>query len=143
MKVQKLLLYLFALLLVTSFSSCKKDDDKGPSNRDLLTAGEWRGYAVFINGNEFTRELREHDEFPFDVSRYTFRFDKAGTYLHSYDGETDNGTWEFTNNEQSLLLDKSTRMQATIKISKLTDKEFHFIDSDEESRSEVEFRFNR
>lgn len=144
MKIQKLLSYFFAMLLVASMSSCDKDDDKGPSKRDMLTASQWRGASVWWNGTDVTRELREDEEISFDVSQLSIRFDKAGTYLDTYSGTTDNGTWEFTQNEEALLLDKSTYRERTVRITKLTDTEFHYIESyDESGGLDFEFRFTR
>ncbi|WP_299708165.1 hypothetical protein [uncultured Pontibacter sp.] len=144
MKFQKLLTFLFALLLITSLSSCKKDDDKGPSKRDMLTAGEWRGASVWWNGTDITNELREAEEFPFDVSQLYIKFDKVGTYLDTYSGVTDNGTWEFTQNEESLLLDRATSFESTVRITNLTDTEFSYIESyDTSGDSDFEFRFTR
>jgi hypothetical protein len=144
MKIQKLLTFLFALLLVTSMSSCKKDEDKGPSKSDMLTAGEWRGASIWFNGTDVTRELREDEEYPFDVSQLYIKFDKAGTYLDTYSGMTGNGTWEFAQNEEAILLDKGTSRESTVRVTKLTDTEFYYVESyDESGDFDFEFRFTR
>jgi hypothetical protein len=144
MKIQKLLTFLFALLLVTGMSSCKKDEDKGPSKRDMLTAGQWRGASIWFNGNDVTRELREDEDFPFDVSQLYIKFDQAGTYLDTYSGRTGNGTWEFAQNEEAILLDKGTSRESTVQVTKLTDTEFYYVESyDEAGDFDFEFRFTR
>jgi hypothetical protein len=130
MKFQRLFSYFFALLLVASLTGCDKDDkDKEPSKRDLLTAGKWTGSAIFVNGNDLTREFREDEDFPYDISQNTITFDKAGTYVDSYIGVSENGTWEFTNNEQALLLDKGTTNQTTLSIGMLTNSELYLTDT--------------
>ncbi|WP_188499842.1 hypothetical protein [Pontibacter amylolyticus] len=144
MKFQKLLTFLFALLLVTSMTSCDKDDDNGPSKRDFLTAGQWKGQSVWWGEDEITSELRNDEEYPFDVTQLSYKFDKAGTYLVTFKGQTDNGTWEFVNNEQSILMNKGTSFETTLKVLKITDKEFNYIDPyDETGQLDLEFRFTR
>ncbi|WP_026236342.1 hypothetical protein [Pontibacter roseus] len=146
MKFQRLLSLLFALLLVTSLTGCGKDDDKGPSNRDFLTAGTWTGNAIVVNGNDLTREFREDEEFPYDISQNTIKFDKAGTYLDSYGGRTDNGTWEFANGEKELLMDKGTTNEYTLIIDRLNDKElflYELVDDPNMGAVKFELRFVR
>ncbi|MCJ8166668.1 hypothetical protein MKJ04_17615 [Pontibacter sp. E15-1] len=49
-----------------------------------------------------------------------FTFNKNGSYLFSFDGDTDNGTWEFASDEQKLVMDKGTDDEHTVDILKLT-----------------------
>jgi hypothetical protein len=42
---------------------------------------------------------------------------------------SENGTWEFTNNEQALLLDKGTTNQTTLSIGMLTNSELYLTDT--------------
>lgn len=143
MRIQKLLTFLFALLLVTSITSCSKDDD-GPSRRNLLTAGEWKGHSVYWGDREVTGDLQEFEESPYDITQFSYKFDKAGTYLVTYDSRISNGTWELVDNEQGLLMNKGTSFEVTLKIVKLTNNEFNYIEPyDESGQFDLEFRYIR
>jgi hypothetical protein len=144
MKLQKLIPYLFALLLVTSLSGCDKDDkDKVPSKRDLLTAGEWNGQAIYVYGNNESQLFK--DEIDYDIMKRKVKYDKAGTYVDRYERRSLSGTWEFTSDEQSLIFDKGTADEYTARVTSLTAKEFHIeeIIETEEGSFPLEFRFSR
>lgn len=144
MKFNKLFPLLFSLLLLSFLSGCGKDEDTGPSRTDLLTAGQWRGQSVWWDGFDITRELQEDEEFPYDVTLISILFDGRGTFLDTYDDYTSNGTWEFTDNEQSILRDRGTSYEKTIRIIKLTDTEFHYVESfADDGQADFEFRFIR
>jgi hypothetical protein len=145
MKFQRLFSYFFALLLVASLTGCGKDDDDNePSNRDLLTAGEWTGQAIYISGTDATRLFL--DELGYDITKSKVKYDKAGTYVSSYDRRSLNGTWEFTNNEQSLLFDKGTDDEYTARVIKLTATEYYIeqiLEFEDEDPLPLEIRFTR
>lgn len=146
MEFRKLLPYLFALLLVAGLSSCGKDDDKDkePTKRDLLTAGEWTGQAIYIFGNDASQLFI--DQLGYDITKNKVKYDKAGTYVDSYERRSVNGTWEFTNDEQSLIFDKGTSDENTVRIVRLTATEFYIeqiIEFEDEDPLPLEIRFTR
>lgn len=110
----KLLAFLFAALIVTTLSSCGKDDDAAPSRKALLTAKQWQGNRILIDNQDFTSF--------FNMDNTAMTFNTNGTYLIKLDGDTDNGTWEFTSNEQKLLMDKGTSHETNVDILKLTNE---------------------
>lgn len=116
--------------------SCDKDkkDDVSP-NVALLTAGEWRGSAVFLNGEDQTAAFEESN---FYLSDYSAKFERDGSYAEYYDGNTlVDGIWEYENNERVIVFDKGTDNEYKVVISKLDDDELFYI------QSGYEFRFVR
>ncbi|MBC5992376.1 hypothetical protein [Pontibacter cellulosilyticus] len=109
----KLLTFLFATLIITTLTSCDKDDDKEPSRTALLTDPTWQGNRAFIDGQDVTSFI--------DIDNTSFKFKTNGTYDIVLTGTSENGTWEFTNNEQKLLLDKGTDSELPVDILRLTD----------------------
>lgn len=146
MKFQRLFSYFFALLLVASLTGCGKDDDKDtePTKRDLLTAGEWNGQAIYISGNDASQLFI--DQIGFDITKNKVKYDRAGTYVDSYERRSINGTWEFTSDEQSLIFDKGTDDEYTARIIRLTATEFYIeqiLEFEEEDPLPLEIRFTR
>ncbi len=146
MEFRKLLPYLFALLLVTSLSSCGKDDDKDkePTKRDLLTAQPWTGEAIYIFGQDQSELFKQ--ELGFDIKQNEVRYDKDGTYSDKHGRMTFTGKWEFTNNEQSIIFDKGTEDEYTSRIMRLTAQEFyleHMLEFEDEDPIPLEFRYKR
>ncbi|MDX5419350.1 MAG: DUF4923 family protein [Hymenobacteraceae bacterium] len=82
----------------------------------------------------------------FDISKNTISFNKAGTYIDTYDGATENGSWELTSDEQSIVLDKGTNHEISVRIVRLTDAEF-FVDQPVEledgGTAIIELRYSR
>ncbi|MBX0335301.1 hypothetical protein K3G39_18860 [Pontibacter sp. HSC-14F20] len=143
MKFQKLLTFLFALLLVTSMTSCDKDKDKEPSNRDLLTAEKWTGHSFWAFGNDISDLFLE--QLNYDIKKNTVKFDKAGTYVDSYERTSISGTWEFANDDKSIIFDKGTEDEYTATVLLLTDKELRMDQTveTEEGPLTLEVRFTR
>lgn len=135
MKNLKHIFFLLAAICVVSLSSCKDDDDDVSPNVSLLTNGEWTGSAVFINGDDFTAEFEA--EYGIDLTRYTSKFERGGTYIDKYAGTTMvEGTWEYENNERIILFDKGADEYRTV-ISKLDEDELFYM------QGGAEFRFTR
>ncbi|MHC2992842.1 hypothetical protein OB13_15100 [Pontibacter sp. HJ8] len=141
----RLFTFLFAALLMTSLSGCSKDDDDNePSQRDLLTAGQWTGVSIWAYGQDISRMFI--DETGYDIKKNLVKYDKAGTYADRYERMTLSGTWEFTDNEQSILHDKGTEDEYTSRIIKLTSTELYLeqtIEFEEEEPVTLEIRFSR
>lgn len=121
MKFQKLLTFLFALLLVTSMTSCDKDKDKEPTNKDILTSSIWKGESIWAYGSDISDFY--YDEIGYDIKKNTVKYDKAGTYVDTYERLSWNGTWEFADNDKSIIFDKGTDEEYTASVLMLTDKE--------------------
>ena len=114
MKTFRLSTIFFLSFFMLTLVSCDKDDDKDkePTKTALLTAKPWQGNRILVDGEDLTSL--------FDMDDTNITFNKNGTYLFELDGETDNGTWELTSNEQKLLMDKDTDGEATVDILKLS-----------------------
>lgn len=144
MKIRKQLTYFFALLLIAGLSACGKDKDTEPTKRDLLTAGEWNGQAIYIFGNDVSQLFL--DQLEYDITKNRVKYDKAGTYVDSYERMSINGTWEFTADEQSLILDKGTDDENTARIIRLTATELYLeqiLEFEDEEPLPLEIRFTR
>ncbi|PKV75860.1 hypothetical protein [Pontibacter ramchanderi] len=102
-------------------TSCDKDDDKEPSQRDLLTSSAWKGEAIMANGRDISDIY--YEEIGYDIKKNTVKYDKAGTYVDSYERMSLSGTWEFANNDKSIIFDKGTEDEYTAKVLKLTNSE--------------------
>lgn len=108
----RLLPFLFAVLFLSVFTGCDKDDDKEPTRTALLTSQVWQGNRAFVDDQDVTSFI--------DMDNTTMLFKTDGTYNIVISGTPNTGTWEFTSNEQKLLLDKGTNEEFTIDILKLT-----------------------
>jgi hypothetical protein len=101
----KFFYFLLATMLMFSLVSCDKDDDKEPSNRDLLTAQTWRGDKLYINGREATNEPFIMENY-LDIKKTKLKFEKDRAYTATYtvgdETGTESGTWDFKNNEQQI-----------------------------------------
>jgi hypothetical protein len=79
--MKKGLLLLIGLLIVTSFSSCKKDEEvKEPTKEELLKAHVWKGIDVVVydaNGTETGRQAIPQIEFLFAVNNDYFIYDSG------------------------------------------------------------------
>lgn len=144
MKIKKLLTFLFALLLVTSMTSCDKDEDKEPSNTDLLTANTWTGNSLWAFGNDISDLFLE--ELGYDIKKNTVKFDKAGKYVDSYERSSLNGTWEFADNDKSIIFDKGTEDEYTAKVLILTNTELRLeqtLEFEDDEPVALEVRYTR
>lgn len=125
MQKLKLLCLLFAALSVVTFTGCKDDDDDVSPNVSLLTAGKWTGKAIFIGSDEVTEEAAEQG---FDIRKYTHEFRRDGTYTDNYTGgQPIEGEWVYENGERIIVFDKGKSSEYKVVISRLDDKEFHYI----------------
>jgi hypothetical protein len=139
MKNIRLITLLFLSLFAITLAGCDNDDeDKDPSKTDLLTAGLWTGNSVYVQGQDITQLLRDSSKF--EIKDLSTRFDKNGEYRETL-GRTLVGTWEFANNEQSILFDKGTANEYTVKITKLSATEFYY--EQDIQGTPFEFRFLR
>ena len=142
----KLLQFFVATLFVVSFTSCDKDEDTEPSQQALLTAEEWTGASVYVDGQNYTQYFS--DSLGFDIVEMSYRFDDNGEYRYTY-GQTVLGTWEFSGDEQSaIILDKGKSFEDEVTIINLTSDELYlevnwWYDSSTGESIPVELRFSR
>ncbi|WP_425392081.1 lipocalin family protein [Ekhidna sp.] len=139
--IKSLFLSLLAATLLV-FTSCSDDDGvSGDTSAQII--GKWTSGSVVIddisvNGedlasyfqglglpqefiDQFQASLAEgfEDGFLIDIE-----FKADGTYTSTDEDGTDSGTWELTNNETKLLLDKNTEDEIEVDIVSLTDSRF-------------------
>lgn len=140
----RLLTQLAFLFLFVGLSSCDKDEDKEPTRSELLTGGTWSGFAVYADNQDVTQLFKE--ELEYDITKNTLKFNSDGTYADTYERVTVSGTWEFTNNEQSILFDKGDiDNEYTAKVSKLDGQDLYLqqdITLDDETIT-LEVRYKR
>jgi hypothetical protein len=129
----RLLSFLFVALVMSTLTSCSKDDDAAPSPQALLTAKEWQGNKYLIDGQDMSSFL--------DIDQMYWKFNSNGTYTMRVDGDSETGTWELTSNNQKLLLDD----EYTLDVVKLTNTALNVTYEEEDTESgesyTVEIRF--
>jgi carboxyl-terminal processing protease len=109
-------------LLATAFvSGCKSSSptEPIPSKTDFLTGSVWILQKALALGPAAGQTTDVTSQFPFIVMTFT----RDGYYQTS----VHNGTWEFIDNESSLLLDKNSSSPITAKIVELSATVFHFM----------------
>ena len=118
---------LLASFFMLAFVSCSKDDDDDVSpNIAMLTAGEWKGSAIFSNGVDVTAEVEENSGI--EWKKFTTIFNRDGTYIESYDGDTiDEGVWIYENNERVIKFNSGTSNEYKVVISNLDEDELAYI----------------
>lgn len=140
MKKLQFLSYLFAALLMVTLVSCDDDDDDAtPDKEALLTAGVWTGSKIYYNGVDMTEDFSSF----LDVESTTIRFFNDGTYTVDVDGNAEDGTWEYTNNQTQILMDKGTDDELVADVNKLTSTELWVEGDFADMGDEIEVRFVR
>lgn len=116
----RLLHFFVATLCLISFTSCDNDDDAEPSQQALLTAGEWQGASVYLNGADSTQFFRTAVDF--DVNELSYRFDDNGEYRQIYDPvPTILGSWELSGTDPEVIIfDRGETYQSEATIIDLT-----------------------
>jgi hypothetical protein len=118
-----------AIFLITS---CKKDEDSGGNNNELV--GKWTvtssSFQITIDGLDFVDYLIEMlgltEEQAQDIASGfesedlsgTIEFKSDGTYEAVSDSGTETGTWELNGN--TLTMDKGTIDETNLTVSTLT-----------------------
>ncbi|MCC9168386.1 DUF5004 domain-containing protein [Pontibacter harenae] len=107
-----LLAFLIMLTAVSCSKENEKEDDVEPNKYELLTANTWQGNRIFIEGQDWSSL--------FDMDDTNMTFNKNGTYVYLLGGETNEGTWELTADDQKLLMNKNTEEEFSVDILTLT-----------------------
>ena len=140
-KMLKTSFWLLGLCLTLGFTvaSCDDDDDDAaPDRQTLLTAQTWRGDKLFIQGEDVTEDFADL----IDVQSSTIKFNTDGTYTAGSDGDTEDGTWEFTNNQQNeILMDEGTSDEITVDVNRLSATELWLEGDLSGFGQDVEIRF--
>ncbi|MBC5992375.1 DUF5004 domain-containing protein [Pontibacter cellulosilyticus] len=99
---------LFALLTLTIFSSCGKDDPKPVTKTDLLVANEWRGDQVTVNGIDVSNRPEVTGQIG-QIKTVRLKFNRDGTYTAKYmtnmGEQTQNGNWSFNQDETKMTFE--------------------------------------
>ncbi|QCR22652.1 copper resistance protein NlpE [Pontibacter sp. SGAir0037] len=104
------ILFLQLILVLTVFTSCKKDkeDEATPSTEQMLVADEWQGSAVMAMGLDVSARPEVREVFP-DIKTLTLSFNNDGTYIATYrennTPQTISGRWQLLNNGKVLSID--------------------------------------
>ena len=105
MKKRELYTLLFALITLTIFSSCGKDDPKPVTKTDLLVAHEWRGDQVMVNGIDVSNRPEVTGQIG-QIKTVRLTFNRDGTYnaryMTSLGEQTQTGNWSFNEGETKL-----------------------------------------
>ncbi|GAB3203276.1 hypothetical protein ABID22_000934 [Pontibacter aydingkolensis] len=99
----------FALLTLTFFAGCGKDDDPGPVTKtDLLVANEWKGDQVQVNGIDVSNRPEVTGQIG-QIKTVRLKFEKDGTYnarfTTSMGEQTQSGNWSFNEDETKMTFE--------------------------------------
>ena len=117
---------LFALLTLTLFSGCGKDDDPGPTTKtDLLVAHEWRGDQVMVNGIDVSNRPEVTGQIG-QIKTVRLKFNRDGTYNATFTSglgeQTQNGTWTFNEDETKMTFE----LYGEVDVKRLTENNLDF-----------------
>lgn len=125
MKKIQFLTYLFAALFTITMVSCSDDDDDKddtitPGKEALLIADTWFGSKVYYQGADFTEQAKTY----LDITTVSIEFSESGTYTGNISGDdSETGTWEFTNNDTQIIMDKGTPDELIVDVNRLSTTE--------------------
>lgn len=118
----RLLTLLFTALFFITLSSCSKDDDVEPGKRQLLTAHEWVGSAVYSNG------YKAPDDGALEVKsiKLNFKEDRTFTATYRYNGvpQTEEGLWDLKDNNTKINFPFLNQPGEDSDVMRLTDSNF-------------------
>lgn len=120
------------LLLVSLLVSCNKNDNPKPQTKtELLTQHAWKFSSATSTNAAFQDILTEN----FANAIYTFKKD----HTYSISSMNEKGVWEFSADETTILLDKSTPDADALSITKLTTTslELSFQFTDDDTKKEI------
>lgn len=135
MKIHPSIFYLIAIASILGLSGCLKDKETTPSPLAMLTSGTWIGTAAYEDGTNKTQEFADQGN---DIRRFEVTFNSNGrvTSVHK-EGRPENGTWKFTNNNNSILFMENTPHELEGEIIVLTNDQFRV--KNETVRMELHF----
>lgn len=142
----RLLSLLFVLVLSFSTVGCG-DDDVEPTRTDILTAGEWTGFAVYSSGNDITQLLMLLPE-PLDIRTWKLDLNSDGTFSlegDRLDPSPYTGNWRLSDDEQSILFNENEPDSQTADIENISSNEL-FLNMNLEvdgTEYDAEIRFRR
>ncbi|MBF9254636.1 hypothetical protein I2I11_15130 [Pontibacter sp. 172403-2] len=142
----RLLTFLFTALFLTTLASCSKDDDAEPSKKQLLTAHEWVGSDIYVNGTKQTgNPYLQENLFDINTVKLNFKDDRTYTATFRVNGtpQTQDGIWELYDNDTKLNLPFLNEPGDTTDIKRLTENNLDISTSFEENGTPitVELRF--
>jgi hypothetical protein len=111
--------YLICFTATLFLASCKSSPvEPSVTKADLLTGTVWQLKTALALGPAAGQTTDITSQFPY----LSMSFTKDGKYVASIH----NGTWQFVENETSILFDKDSVSQLTAKIVELSATSFHF-----------------
>jgi len=116
--------YIFLIVVLVSFASCSKDDDKEdskplPSRREILAAKPWKISKVNLDGID----ISDKPAFA-QFMTLRFKFYNYGTYTFALAAGKGNGFWAFDADETKIILDKETSGELLWEVLELKDNSF-------------------
>ncbi|HQD09493.1 MAG TPA: hypothetical protein PLQ65_07505 [Flavihumibacter sp.] len=112
MKLTSLALAAAAITVITTASSCKKEDEKPKSKTELLTAGSWKVTAYMLVSGATTYDFWKEaepclkDNITTFVADGTLIGDEGATKCNAGDDQTYTSTWKFAENETKIEFDE-------------------------------------
>jgi hypothetical protein len=111
-----------------AFASCKKEETPAPPTKKEMLTKTWKIQSLTANGQQMP------DSF-FVNSRLTFKAD--GTYTETDGSDTDTGTWEFTDNDTKILMDKGTSDEQSADILELSSSKLRMKETEDTDTYEM------
>lgn len=103
--------------IVLCLSACSKDEENALSRTDLLTSSKW----VFSDAVHADEVAQAGLVLEFTGMEITFLKDGTYSLYEPFDQQTNDGIWEFTNSEASILIDKNSVEEDEVNIVSLAD----------------------
>jgi hypothetical protein len=128
--MKKLLLFLFAGLLLTTTACEDEEKNVTPDRKALLTETTWEPDAVYANGQKLSKQGVPN------VFAWSVKFDADGTYsFRTPDGKS-NGKWSFNDNQTEIEFNggNSWKIKELEKGKFTYEDELILIDEDEQER---------
>ena len=120
--MKKIVVILFATVMISSFQSCKKKkEDPAPTAKELISEDDWTEVKVEhydASGNlQYSNSV--NNKVVFTPSGHYYYYDDTGNIV-TY------GTWELSNDNKKITI-RNTNFNQTYDIKKLTRNKFYFL----------------
>jgi hypothetical protein len=120
----------FFLLIPMFFSACKKEATpaSGTTKTDILCKPTWKVEEMRVDKHIESDDYTEHER---------WRFSADGTYKYGYDIPASKGTWKFSDNEKSIIMDEDTNNEVSASLVTLAPTTFQYIYTSQVTGKEI------
>ena len=108
--------FLLILVILFDLSSCETVEPE-PSKFEILTANTWKMTKVILDGEDVSNSSS-------GIMLLHLTFNSDGTYVETAGTFTNQGVWEFTDDENTIVLDKGLSDEESLEIIELKENFF-------------------